>query len=50
MDFAIIKETVSLLQVTLGKQLIVTKGTTAETYFTKVHPKVKLEKYESKPQ
>ncbi|MDT2756201.1 cysteine ABC transporter substrate-binding protein [Enterococcus asini] len=33
-----------------GKQLIVTKGTTAETYFTKEHPKVKLEKYESKSQ
>lgn len=33
-----------------GKQLIVTKGTTAETYFTKAHPKVKLEKYESKSQ
>lgn len=33
-----------------GKQLIVTKGTTAETYFTKEHPEVNLEKYESKSQ
>ncbi|MDT2604040.1 transporter substrate-binding domain-containing protein [Enterococcus dongliensis] len=33
-----------------GKRLIVTKGTTAETYFTKEHPDVNLEKYESKSQ
>ncbi|MDT2759180.1 cysteine ABC transporter substrate-binding protein [Enterococcus xiangfangensis] len=33
-----------------GKKLIVTKGTTAETYFTKEHPDVNLEKYESKSQ
>lgn len=33
-----------------GKKLIVTKGTTAETYFTKEQPEVNLEKYESKSQ
>ena len=33
-----------------GKELIVTKGTTAETYFTKEYPDVQLEKYESKSQ
>lgn len=33
-----------------GKKLIVTKGTTAETYFTKEQPDVNLEKYESKSQ
>lgn len=32
------------------KKLIVTKGTTAETYFTKKYPKINLEKYESKSQ
>lgn len=32
------------------KKLIVTKGTTAETYFTKKYPDVNLEKYESKSQ
>ena len=30
-----------------GKTLIVTKGTTAETYFEKNHPEVKLQKYDS---
>lgn len=29
-----------------GKTLIVTKGTTAETYFEKNHPEVKLQKYD----
>ncbi len=29
-----------------GKTLIVTKGTTADTYFTKNHPEVKLQKYD----
>lgn len=33
-----------------GKNLIVTKGTTAETYFTKEYPEINLEKYESKSQ
>lgn len=33
-----------------NKKLIVTKGTTAETYFTQKYPKVDLEKYESKNQ
>jgi len=32
------------------EKLIVTKGTTAETYFTKEHSEVQLEKYESKSQ
>lgn len=32
------------------KKLIVTKGTTAETYFTKKYPEINLEKYESKSQ
>ncbi len=30
-----------------GKQLIVSKGTTAETYFTANHPEVKLQKYDT---
>ena len=29
-----------------GKTLIVTKGTTAETYFEKNHPEIKLQKYD----
>lgn len=33
-----------------NEKLIVTKGTTAETYFTKEQPDVQLEKYESKSQ
>lgn len=33
-----------------GQDLIVTKGTTAETYFTKEQPKVNLEKFDSKSQ
>lgn len=33
-----------------GKNLIVTKGTTAETFFTQEHSEVNLEKYESKNQ
>ncbi|MEG1503371.1 MAG: transporter substrate-binding domain-containing protein [Enterococcus sp.] len=32
------------------KKLIVTKGTTAETYFAKKYPDINLEKYESKSQ
>ncbi|GHU63164.1 amino acid ABC transporter substrate-binding protein [Clostridia bacterium] len=33
-----------------GQSLIVTKGTTSELYFTKNHPQVKLEKFDSKSQ
>lgn len=33
-----------------GKELAVTKGTTAEAYFTKNHPEVKLVKFDSKTQ
>jgi len=33
-----------------GQKLIVTKGTTAETYFTQEYPKVTLEKFDSKNQ
>ncbi|ANK60356.1 transporter substrate-binding domain-containing protein [Loigolactobacillus backii] len=33
-----------------GKNLIVTKGTTAESYFTQKQPKVQLQKYDSKTQ
>lgn len=33
-----------------GKELIVNKGTTAETYFAKEYPDIKLEKYDSKSQ
>lgn len=33
-----------------GQDLIVTKGTTAETYFTKEQPEVNLEKFDSKSQ
>ncbi|SJZ68782.1 polar amino acid transport system substrate-binding protein [Pilibacter termitis] len=33
-----------------GKKLIVNKGTTAETYFTKNYPEVQLEKFENKTQ
>lgn len=33
-----------------GKELAVTKGTTAEAYFTKNHPDVKLVKFDSKTQ
>ncbi len=33
-----------------GKQLAVTKGTTAEAYFTKNHPEVNLVKFDSKTQ
>lgn len=41
-DKAVIKDVKELD----GKSLIVVKGTTAETYFEKNHPEVKLEKYD----